>query len=317
MSEIDCSCPYTFTFNDSHLLLYLETAPVPTVRTTVQQTVVAEAILPTTAENGENGGKAVVVDEEKSAELIVVADNSTENTSNTNLTTVQSSNGNGTMDDKISEPVVEENLSELNIHQNGKDTVVTATSSVDESEAARQSSLSPGPGSFSRNSTLTRSQRKKVTPQVNIIKNMIMASNTYSPPVIDPSMSSPSFPLNHEGASAGASTQLNGDKSDVNENFIISSQAQKQQNEAAAHSEANDHHHIDHPLSISTSASHNSLSEFGLNGGSTHTHELSCAIIHPFSLLTTSIFKLTRFAYCFTNTNTFTINPTLTHHFLS
>lgn len=273
------------------LLISLETAPVPAVRSTVQRTTVS----PATAENGEKSGKAVVVDEERSDELIVGAADSTENTSNTNMTTVQStngqSNGNGAIDDKIPKPVVEENLSELNIHQNGKDTAATVTSSVDENETARQSSLSPGPGSFSRNSTLTRSQRKKVTPQVNIIKNMIIGSNTYSPPVIDPTMSAPSFPSNHDGAAA--STQLNGDKSDVNENFIISSLAQKQQNEGASHSDASDHQqHLDHPLSISTSASHNSLSEFALNGG--NTHELCCAIIHPFLLqllLTTFLFS--------------------------
>lgn len=274
---------------------------MPAVRTTVQRT--AEAVS-TTAENGEKSGKAVVVDEEKRDELIVAAD-STVDTSNTNLTTVQSSNGqsngNGTVDDKISEPVVEENLSEL-IHQNGKDTAA-ATLSMDENEAARQSSLSPGPGSFSRNSTLTRSQRKKVTPQVNIIKNMIMASSTYSPPVIDPTLSAPSFPLSHDAA--GAARQQNGDKSDVNENFIISSLAQKQQNEAATHSEANEHH-IDHPLSISTSASHNSLSEFGLNGGSTQLFR------HHSSIFTSTFagyfyFQTNPFRFCFTNTNTFTI----------
>ena len=270
-------------------ILYLETAPVPAVRTTVQRTTAANTTTTTSTaeENGEENTKAVVVDEE-SAELIVVAGDSAADTSKTDLTTVLHSNGNHTpvSGGETSEPViVEENLSELNI-QNGNGTAnaaaTTTTTLVDEPETARQSSLSPAPGSsFSRNSTLTRSQRKKVTPQVNIIKNMLVASSTYSPPVLDPT-SIPSFSSSHDGGTGGAG-QLNGDKSDVNENFIISSLAQKQQSDAAAHSEANgDHQHIaDHPLSISTSASHNSLSEFGLNGGTEHRREL---LLHHLSI---------------------------------
>lgn len=270
-------------------ILYLETAPVPAVRTTVQRTTAANTTTTTSTaeENGEESTKAVVVDDE-SAELIVVADDSAADTSKTDLTTVLHSNGNHTpvSGRETSESViVEENLSELNI-QNGNGTAnaaaTTTTTLVDEPETARQSSLSPAPGSsFSRNSTLTRSQRKKVTPQVNIIKNMLVASSTYSPPVLDPT-SIPSFSSSHDGGTGGAG-QLNGDKSDVNENFIISSLAQKQQSDAAAHSEANgDHQHIaDHPLSISTSASHNSLSEFGLNGGTEHRREL---LLHHLSI---------------------------------
>src|SRR5699024_11207117 len=123
-------------------------------------------------------------------------------------------------------------------------------------------------------------------PQVNI-KNLIMASNTYSPPVLDSSLIPPLQPTD---SNAAQPILTNGDKKmDQNENFIISSLAQKQNDSLQPETSEPVSSTIEHPLSISTSASHNSMSELNLNG----TGGTQADLHTPLSLISIQLTSIT------------------------
>ena len=176
-----------------------------------------------------------------------------------------SDSGNSSISDSssaVSKPSINEKNSEdiKNINANEIEFKMDEKKIQEESELASQSfsysssnTLSP----LTRNSTLTRSQRKKVHPQLNI-KNLIMANDTYSPPVLDSSMISPIQIADRSQMGHSNCDQ----KIDQNENFIISSL--QKQNEITIQSEMNDSsntENIDHPLSSSFSIHNNTINE--------------------------------------------------------
>lgn len=197
----------------------------------------------------------------KNAELMLTPDSGISSTSDL----IQSTRESDQLAGNETDGQVEIELNSNEVTEKKEESTVPGT---EEADVTTQPNL-PAPvntlGSFSRNSTLTRSQRKKVSPQVNI-KNLIMASNTYSPPVLDPSI----IPSLQSTDGSALSNGLNGEKAiDQSENFIISSLAQKQNEIQVMHSEASmdPGGSMDHPLGISASASHNSLGEFSSGGG--------------------------------------------------
>lgn len=87
---------------------------------------------------------------------------------------------------------------------------------------------------FSRSSTLNRSQRRKILPQVNI-KNLIITSDAFSPPPaadVNPGLLTKDEPSEATATnSATAASSANGHK-EPEENFIVSSQQQNENNKS-------------------------------------------------------------------------------------
>lgn len=84
-------------------------------------------------------------------------------------------------------------------------------------------------GSFSRNSTLNRSQRRKILPQVNI-KNLIITSDAFSPPPamdVNPGLLTKDEPNETINSTVISSASRH---KEPEENFIVSSQQQNENN---------------------------------------------------------------------------------------